>query len=78
MRLSEESEKKRINERIEKFIESDEAIVENLVVFYKFAKDIINFIIDDGFKEKHQRINLFNHKFVYDGISCDNDKTFKI
>ena len=78
MSLNEESEKKRINERIEIYIESDEAIVENLVVFYKFAKDIINFIIDDGFKEKHQRINLFNHEFVYAGISYDNHKTFKI
>ena len=79
MNLNKESKENRINERIKKFIESDEAKIENLVVFYKFAKDIINFIIDDGFKEKYQRIYLFNHKFVYAGISCDiNNKTFKV
>ena len=43
---------------------------------YKFAKNIINFIIDDGFKD--QRINLFNHEFVYAGICDINNKTFII
>ena len=79
MNLNKESKENRINERIKKFIESDEAKVENLDFCYKPAKNIINFIIDDDFKEKHQRINLFNHKFVYAGISCDiNNKTFKV
>ena len=77
MRVSEESEENGLNKRIEKFIESDEAKVENLVFFINLHKNIINFIIDDGFKE--QKINLFNHESVYAGISCDiNNKTFII
>jgi hypothetical protein len=66
-------------ERIEKYVEWDGAIAENLDFCYKFAENIVmNLIIDDGSKEKHQRNNLFNPQFVYGGVACDNHKTFKI
>ena len=64
--------------KIEKLKNILNVIVENLDFCYKFAENIINFIIDDGFKEKHQRSYLFNHEFVYADISCDNHKIFKI
>jgi hypothetical protein len=68
-----------ISERIEKYIEWDGAIAENLDFCYKFAENIImNLIIDDGSKEKHQRSNLFNPEFVYAGVACDKHKTFKV
>ncbi len=79
MSLHDESEKNRIIERIEKYIESDEAKVDNLYFCYKFVENIIiNFIIDNHFKERYQIINFFNPEFVYAGISCDNHKTYKI
>ena len=60
-------------ERIEKYVEWDGAIAENLDFCYKFAENIVmNLIIDDGSKEKHQRNNLFNPQFVYGGVACDN------
>ena len=66
-------------ERIEKYVEWDGAIAENLDFCYKFAENIVmNLIIDDGSKEKHQRNNLFNPEFVYGGVACDSHKTFKI
>ena len=66
-------------ERIEKYVEWDGAIAENLDFCYKFAENIVmNLIIDDGSKEKHQRNNLFNPQFVYGGVACDTHKTFKI
>ena len=63
----EESEKNRINERIEKYIEFDEAI----------ADIIMNINIDNYFKEKYQKSYLFNPEFNDAGISCDNNKNFK-
>ncbi len=68
MNLHKEIEENRIIERIEKYIEFDEAIVK-IKFCYKFAENI---------KESYQKINLFNPEFVYDGISCDSDKTFKV
>ena len=66
-------------ERVEKYVEWDGAIAENLDFCYKFAENIVmNLIIDDGSKEKHQRSNLFNPEFVYGGVACDVHKTFKI
>ena len=66
-------------ERIEKYVEWDGAIAENLDFCYKFAENIVmNLIIDDGSKEKYQRNNLFNPQFVYGGVACDTHKTFKI
>ncbi len=70
--------KKMISERIEKYIESDESIIENLYFCYKFAENIImKLIIDDDFKEKHQRSYLFHLEFVYARVSCDKHKTLK-
>ena len=76
MNLYEESEDNGINEKIEKYIESDEAKTKNLYFYYKFAENMImKYIIDDDFKEKHQRSYLFNLEFVF---SWDKHKTFKI
>ena len=69
MNLHKESEENRIIERIEKYIEFDEAIKENLNFCYKFAENI---------KERYQKINKFNPKFFYDEIICDNNQTFKV
>ena len=50
LNLHKESEENRIIERIEKYIEYDEAIKENFNFCYKFAENIImNFIIDNYF-----------------------------
>ena len=68
MSLLEESKENGKSERIEKYIEFDEAIVK-IKFCYKFAENI---------KERYQKINLFNPKFVYDEFSCDSDKTFKV
>ena len=58
--LHQQSKENRIIERIEKYIKSDEAIKENFNFCYKYLENIIiNFIIDNYFKEKYQRINLF-------------------
>ena len=68
-----------ICERVEKYIEWDGAIAENLDFCYKFAENIVmNLIIDDGSKEKHQRSHLFNKDFNYCGVGCDKHKSFKI
>jgi hypothetical protein len=68
-----------ICERVEKYIEWDGAIAENLDFCYKFAENIVmNLIIDDGSKEKHQRSHLFNKDFNFCGVGCDKHKSFKI
>lgn len=67
-----------ISDRIEKYIEWDGAIAENLDFCYKFAQNIVmNLIVDDGSEKKHQRSNLFDPTFKYVGIGCDKHKTFK-
>ncbi len=68
-----------ICERVEKYIEWDGAIAENLDFCYKYAENIVmNLIIDDGSKEKHQRSHLFNKDFQFCGVGCDKHKSFKI
>ena len=67
-----------ISERVEKYIEWDGALAENLDFCYKFAENIVmNLIVDDGSKMKHQRNNLFNPEFTFVGVGCDKHKTFK-
>ena len=66
MNLYEESKENGKIERIEKYIESD--AIEDI---------IMNFIIDNDFKEKCQKSYLFNHEFDDAGNSCDDNKTFK-
>lgn len=67
-----------ISDRIERYIEWDGAIAENLDFCYKFAENVVmNLVIDDGSKEKHQRANLFNNNFKYVGIGCGQHKSFK-
>ena len=66
-------------DRIEKYIEWDGAIAENMEFCYKFAENIVmNLIIDDGSEQKVQRENLFDPEFKFSGIACDTHKTFKI
>ena len=48
------------------------------MIFVINLQKIYYFIINDGYKEKHQRSYLFNHEFVYADISYYNHKTFKI
>ncbi len=55
------------------------AIKENFNFCYKYLENIIiNFIIDNYFKEKYQRINLFFLEFVYAEVSSDNNKTINV
>lgn len=68
-----------ISDRVERYIEWDGAIAENLDFCFKFAENIVmNLIIDDGSKLKHQRSNLFNPDFKFVGVACAKHKTFKI
>jgi hypothetical protein len=67
-----------ISDRIERYIEWDGAIAENLDFCYKFAQNVVmNLIVDDGSVKKHQRHNLFDPTFKYVGVGCDKHKTFK-
>ena len=67
-----------LSERIEKYIEWDGAVAENLDFCYKFAENIVmNLIVDDGSKEKHQRNNLFNPEFVYGVLDVMNIRLLK-
>ena len=76
MSLHEEIKENGINERIVKYIESDEAIKENMILFVENI--IMNLIIDNDFKEKNQKSYLFIPEFVYAEVSSDNNKTFKV
>ena len=72
------SDGKGLCERIEKYTEWNWSIAENLSFCWSLAENIImDIIIDDGFKEKNQRKNLFNPNFSYGGIGCDSHITFK-
>ena len=79
MNLLEENKENGLIERIEKYIESDKAKIRNFDFCSKFVENnIMNFIIDNYFKERNQKIILFNPEFVYAGFSCDNNKIFKV
>jgi uncharacterized protein YkwD len=75
----ESSDGKGLCERLEKYVEWDGSIAENLIFGNNHAENIIiNMIINDGSKERYQRNNLFNPKFIYGGVACGYHKTFKI
>ena len=68
-----------IGERIEKYCEWDGATAENLDFGFKKAENILlNMIIDDGVKERFQRINLFNPEFNIIGIAAGPHKDYGI
>ena len=64
-------------ERIEKYIEWDGAIAENLDFgFYNPENIILNLVIDDGCEERIQRNNLFNPIYNYVGIGCGKHRDY--
>ncbi|MCF0127219.1 MAG: CAP domain-containing protein, partial [Pseudobutyrivibrio sp.] len=71
------SDGKHVQERIEKICEWDGAIAENLDFGFQNPENILmNFIIDDGVKERFQRKNLFNDEFNYIGIAIGPHKEY--
>ena len=73
------SKRSNIGERIEKYCEWDGATAENLDFGFKKAENILlNMIIDDGVKERFQRINLFNPEFNIIGIAAGPHKEYGI
>ena len=48
------------------------------MIFVINLQNLLLLILLNGFKEKYQRINLFFLEFVCHGVSCDNNKTFKV
>ena len=68
-----------IGDRIEKYCEWDGATAENLDFGFQKAENILlNMIIDDGVKERFQRMNLFNPEFNYVGIAAGPHKEYGI
>ena len=73
------SNKSTLNERIEKYIEWNGLISESIQYCYQFASNIImSLLIDDGSKDKHQRLNLFSEDFNYVGIGCGGHKKYHL
>jgi hypothetical protein len=65
------SDDKNISDRLENYCEWDGSISESLDFGFKVAENIIlNLIIDDGVKDRYQRLNLFNNDFKYIGIGA--------
>ena len=68
-----------IGERIEKYCEWDGATAENLDFGFKKPENIlINMIVDDGVKERFQRLNLFNPEFKMVGVAVGPHKDYGI
>ena len=68
-----------IGERIEKYCEWDGATAQNLDFGFKKPENILlNMIIDDGVKERYQRLNLFNPEFKFVGIAIAPHKEYEI
>ena len=73
------SNKNTLNDRIEKYIEWNGLISESIQYCYQFADNIImSLLIDDGSKDKHQRLNLFSEDFNYIGIACGGHKKYQL
>ena len=73
------SDGKNISDRIEKYCEWEGAAAENLDFGFKKAENIIlNLLIDDGVKERNQRMNLFNPDFKYIGIGAGSHRDYGI
>ena len=79
MTTHEGSDGSNISDRVEKFCEWDGAIAENMDFGFKKAENILlNMIIDDGVKERFQRMNLFNPDFKKIGIAVGPHKDYGI
>ena len=79
MTTHEGSERSSISDRLEKYCEWDGSIAENMDFGFKKAENIIlNMIIDDGVKERFQRMNLFNPDFKKIGIAVGEHKIYGI
>ena len=73
------SNKNTLIDRIEKYIEWNGLISESIQYCYQFADNIImSLLIDDGSKDKHQRLNLFSEDFNYVGIACGAHKKYQL
>ena len=73
------SNKSTLNDRIEKYIEWNGLISESIQYCYQFANNIImSLLIDDGSKDKHQRLNLFSEDYNYVGIACGAHKKYQM
>ncbi len=48
------------------------------MIFVINLQNLLLLILLNVFKEKYQRINSFFLEFVCHGVSCDNNKTFKV
>ena len=68
-----------VSERVEKFCEWDGALAENLDFgFIKPENILLNFLIDDGVKERFQRTNLFNPEFNLIGVAVGPHKEYGV
>ena len=70
---------KNISERLEKYCEWDGACSESIDLGFKSAENIIiNLLIDDGVKDRYQRLNIFNPKFKYIGLAVSAHREYGI
>ena len=68
-----------VSERIEKYCEWDYSASEVIEVSSKNPQDIlISLIVDDGLKNRPDRMTLFNPAYNYVGISCGMHSEYEI
>ena len=68
-----------VSERIEKYCEWDYSASEVIEVSSKNPQDIlISLIVDDGLKNRPDRITLFNQAYKFVGISCGMHTEYEI
>ena len=68
-----------VSERIEKYCEWDYSASELIEVSSKNPQDIlISLIVDDGLKNRPDRMTLFNPAYNYVGISCGMHSEYEI
>ena len=73
------SDGKGLVERIEKYCEWDRTCAESIEFGYKNEENIVmNMIIDDGVKERHQRKNLFNSEFNFVGVGVGPHRDYGV
>ena len=73
------SDGKNLSERIEKYCEWDGALAENLEFGLKTPENImLNLLINDGVKNRYQRLNLFHPEMKFMGIAVGPHKVYNI
>ena len=66
-----------LSDRIERYIEWDDACAENIDLGFKYADNILlKILINDGDESRNQRNNLFSTAYKYIGIGCANHKSY--